>query len=197
MFWEQEGRRHVSISGPESGTGTVPVPEGAHFLGIQFAVGTSLRGLATPALVDGGIDLPDVTRRSFRLHGDRWETPGADDAEALVERLVRRGAVLRDPLVTEALRGRPAAVTDRTLQRRFRAATGLTHGAVRQIQRARAAGVLLASGEPVSDVVARLDFYDEPHLARALRRYVGRSARELREGLGGALALDPAQRTTS
>jgi hypothetical protein len=163
----------------------------------QFAVGTSLRAVSPSALVDSRMTLPDVNRRRFRLDGGRWETPGADDAEALVGRLIRHGAVVRDPMVTGVLRGDPPAVTCRALERRFRAATGLTQGAVRQIQRARTAAVLLSSGEAVSDVAGTLGFYDEPHLSRALRRYVGRTARELREGVGGALALDPAQRTTS
>jgi len=48
-----------------------------------------------------------------------------------------------------------------------------------------------------TDVVQQCGYYDEPHLARKLRRYVGRSAQQLRAGTGGALALDPAQCTTS
>lgn len=196
VFWEQEGRIHADVTGPESRTGTAPVPEGTDFVGIQFAVGTSLRAIAMRTLVDSGIELP-MTHRAFWLDGAYWETPGPDDAETLVDRLVRQGVVERDPMVAEALRGVRPAVTDRTLERRFRAATGLTQGAVRQIRRARAAAELLASGETVGDVVGKLAYYDEPHLARALRRYVGRTARQLREGLGGAIALDPAQRTTS
>lgn len=196
VFWEQEGRTHADVTGPESRTGTAPVPDGTNFLGIQFAVGTSLRAVAAATLLDGGIELP-VTPRTFWLDGAYWETPDPDDAEALVDRLIRQGVVERDPMVAEALRGVRPAVTDRTLERRFRATTGLTQGAVRQIRRARAAAGLLASGEAVSDVVGTLAYYDEPHLARALRRYVGRTARQLREGLGGAIALDPAQCTTS
>jgi hypothetical protein len=173
------------------------VPEDATFVGIEFAVGTSLRVVPTPALVDGGIQLPDATRRTFRLDGVRWETPGPDDVEALVDRLVRSGAVVRDPLVTEVRRGHRPAVSGRTIERRFRVATGLTQGAVRQIERVRTASALLAAGVPVADVVAKLEYVDEPHLARALRRYVGRTTRQLREGLGGAIGLDLAQRTTS
>ena len=37
----------------------------------------------------------------------------------------------------------------------------------------------------------------EPHLARALRSYVGRTAMQLREGDGGAIALSLDQRSTS
>lgn len=197
VFWEQHGRSYAAVSGPESRTGTAPVPDGATFVGLQFAVGTSLRIAPGPALLDGGLELPDATRRSFRLDGARWPTPGPDDAEALVDRLVRRGVIERDPLVAEALRGGRPPVTERTLERRFRAATGLRQGAVRQIERARTAAVLLGDGAPAADVVAKLGYYDEPHLARALRRYVGRTAGQLRAGAGGAIALDLGQRTTS
>jgi hypothetical protein len=65
------------------------------FVGIEFAIGTSLRGLPISSLIDGGAQLPDTTRRSFQLAGSRWERPGPDDVEALVERFVRHGAVVR------------------------------------------------------------------------------------------------------
>ncbi|MFC4065906.1 helix-turn-helix domain-containing protein [Actinoplanes subglobosus] len=197
VFWEQGGRAYAGVTGPETRTGTAPVPEGARFTGIDFAVGTSLRLVPAAALVDGGIELPDTTGRTFRLDGARWETPGPDDVEALVGRLVRTGAVVRDPLVAEVLRGHEPDVSGRTVERRFRAAAGLTRGAVRQIERARGAAELLAAGETAADVIAKLDYFDEPHLARALRTYVGRTAGQLRDGTGGAIALDLGQRLTS
>jgi hypothetical protein len=197
VFWECDGRYHAGVTGPETATGTAPVPEDATFVGIEFAIGTSLRGVPLPSVVDGAVELPDTTRRSFRIAGSRWERPGPDDAEALVERLVLDGAVVRDPIVGEVLRGGRPEVSDRTLERRFRAATGLTRGAVRQIERAREAAQLLAAGKAAADVVASLGYFDQPHLARALRRYVGRTATQLHEGSGGALALDLPQATTS
>jgi hypothetical protein len=197
VFWEQAGRAYASVTGPETRAGTAPVPVGARFTGIEFAVGTSLRAVSTPALVDGGIVLPGTTPRSFRLDGARWETPRPDDVEALVGRLVRAGAVVRDPLVAEVLRGHDPALSGRTVERRFRAATGLTRGAVRQIERARTAAELLAAGDQAGDVVAKLGYFDEPHLARSLRSYVGRTAGELRADAGGAIALDLGQRRTS
>ncbi|MHA7271554.1 helix-turn-helix domain-containing protein [Arthrobacter sp. HLT1-20] len=189
VFWEQQGRAYAAATGPETQTTTAPVPEDAVFRGIQFAVGTSLRMTPTSMLVNSGIDLPETTRRRFWLDGHRWETPGSDDAEALVDRLVRYGVVVRDPTVTAVLSGRPVSTTDRTIERRFRAATGLSRGAVGQIERARTAAEQLASGATVADVVSVLGFFDEPHLARALRRYVGRTAGQLRGGMSGLLAL--------
>ncbi|BCJ47924.1 AraC family transcriptional regulator [Actinoplanes ianthinogenes] len=196
VFWEQAGRAHAAVTGPETRTTTAPVPEGATFTGIDFAIGTSLRFVSTPELTDGGIVLPDTARRTFRLDGRRWATPGPDDAEALVARLVRAGVVVPDPLVADVLRGHRTDVSGRTVERRFRAVTGLTRGAVRQIERARAAARLLAAGEAAGEVVAKLDYFDEPHLARALRSYVGRTAGQLRAGAGGAIALDLDQRLT-
>jgi hypothetical protein len=197
VFFEREGMACASISGPETRTSAAPVPEGATFVGIEFDVGTSLRTVPTPTLVDRGLELPDATRDTFRLDGVRWETPGPDDAEALVERLVRAGSLLRDPLVAEVRRGHRPEVSARTVERRFRAATGLTQGAVRQIERAREAAALLADGIPPTEVSSRLGYFDEPHLARALRRYIGRTARQLREHTGGAIALNINQPMTS
>jgi hypothetical protein len=197
VFWQQDGMAHAAVTGPEARSATAPVPEDATFVGIQFAVGTSLRAVAAPDLVDRGIVLPDARRRSFWLDDRRWETPQADDAELLAGRLVRHGVVVRDPVVADALRGRRPRVSERTLQRRFRAATGLSWGAVRQIERVRSAAGMLIAGATASDVVDAHGYYDESHLARALRRYVGRTALQLREGAGGALALDPAYRSTS
>lgn len=196
IFWEQDGVPHVEVTGPETGTATAPVPAGATFVGVQMAVGTALRMVPTGRLLDGGISLPEVTRRGFVLDGWRWETPGVDDVEALVERLVRAGVVVRDPVVDDVLRGGRPALSSRSVERRFRAATGFSPGRVQQIARARAAAVALMRGEETADVAWRLGYYDEPHLARALRRFVGRTAGALRAGEGGAIALDP-QDTTS
>jgi AraC-like DNA-binding protein len=197
VFWQHDGRAHAGLTGPDPRTGTAPVPEGATFTGIELAVGALVRGMTPAALEGGGVDLPDTTQRTFRLDGRRWETPGPDDAEALVDALVGVGSLVRDPLVAEVVSGHRPDVSVRTLERRFRATTGLTHGAIRQIERARTAAELLAAGEPAAEVVAKLGYYDEPHLARALRTHVGRTAGQLRRGEGGAIGLDVAQRLTS
>ena len=177
MFWEQAGRHQAAITGPESRWGLAPVPGDGQFVGVQFAVGTSLNTIATSALVNGGLELSDVTRRSFSLAGMVWETRRYDNVEDLVHRLVRRGVVIRDPVVVDVLSGGLPDVTSRTLERRFRRATGLTHGAVRQIARARSAAEQLAAGVPVADVAHAHGFFDELHLARALARFVGRTSR--------------------
>jgi methylphosphotriester-DNA--protein-cysteine methyltransferase len=105
--------------------------------------------------------------------------PDYDNAEAFVRRLVRQGVLARDPVVAAVLGGAPPEVSERTLQRRFVAATGLTRGAIRQIDRARQAAVLIQAGVPAREVVHRLGYFDQPHLARSLTRFVGRTATQL------------------
>lgn len=181
VVWEQAGRIEVAIQGPESKASPAPVPQEASFVGISFALGTVMPHLPPGRIVDGFAELPDATRGRFWLHGSAWCLPGYDDAEVFVRRLVREGVLVREPIVDEVLRGASPDVGGRTIQRRFLAATGLNRTAVRQIERARAAAALIREGVPVQDVVHRLGYFDQPHLAHSLTRYVGRTATRLRE----------------
>lgn len=182
VFWEQAGRAFAAVQGPGSRAAQAPVPEDATFFGIDFALGTTMPRLPTGRLVDGHAELPDVTRGSFWLDGSAWHRPGWDDAEALVARLVRAGVVVRDPLVADVVRGHEPDVSPRTVQRRFLAVTGFTRGAVCRIDRARGAAVLLRQGVPAIEVVHRLGYFDQPHLAHSLSRFVGRTATSLQAG---------------
>ncbi|MCZ7413692.1 MULTISPECIES: helix-turn-helix domain-containing protein [unclassified Streptomyces] len=179
VFWEHQGRAEAAVLGPEAKASRAPVPEDAAFFGISFALGTSMPHVPVSRLVGGNAAIPDVTRRSLWLKGSAWHVPGYDNAEAFVRRMVREGIVDVDPVVPAVLRGACPDVSDRTLQRHFVAATGLTRGAIRQIHRARRAVLLVQEGVPAQQVVHRLGYFDQPHLARSLKRYAGRTATQL------------------
>ncbi|MEW2305245.1 helix-turn-helix domain-containing protein [Streptomyces sp. NPDC006655] len=179
VFWEHHGQVQAAVLGPEPKARLAPVPENATFFGISFALGTSMPHVPISRLVGGSAEIPDVTRRSVWLKGSAWHPPDYDNAEAFVRRMVREGIVDRDPIVPAVLDGAAPDVSERTLQRRFVAATGLTRGAIRQIQRAREAAVLIQDGVSAQDVVHRLGYFDQPHLARSLTRYIGRTATRL------------------
>ncbi|QNS02162.1 AraC family transcriptional regulator [Streptomyces xanthii] len=176
VFWEHDGQVQAAVMGPEPSACLADVPQDATFFGISFALGTSMPHIPVSRLVGGGAEIPDVTRRSVWLKGSSWHPPDYDNAEAFVRRMVREGIVDCDPIVPAVLHGAAPDVSDRTLQRRFVSATGLTQGAIRQIHRAREAAVLIQEGAPAQDVVHRLGYYDQPHLARSLTRYIGRTA---------------------
>ncbi|MEU6716911.1 helix-turn-helix domain-containing protein [Nonomuraea sp. NPDC046802] len=179
VFWEHRGHVNAAVHGPETKASPAAVPEDATFFGITFSLGTSMPHLPINRLIDGFVDIPDATRRSFWLKGSAWRPPDYDNAEAFVRRMVREGIVDRDPIVAAVLRGAAPDVSERTIQRRFLAATGLARGTVRQIERARRAAVLIQDNAPIQDVIHRLGYFDHPHLSRSLTRYIGRTATQL------------------
>jgi methylphosphotriester-DNA--protein-cysteine methyltransferase len=67
----------------------------------------------------------------------------------------------------------------RTVQRRFLRATGLTHGAASQIDRARYATTLLKQGASILDTVYEAGYADQPHLTRSLKHYIGQTPAQL------------------
>lgn len=181
VFWEDHGGRHAAVRGPETAAVSTKIIGDSASFGITFAHGTSMPLLPIAQLVDGEIESPSVTGRTFVLDGAEWEIPQPDSAEQFVQKLVSTGALVRDPVVNEVVWGGIAKVGSRSVQRRVATATGLSQGTIRQIERARHAAVLLGEGVPAMDVVHRSGYYDQPHLARSLRRFIGRTATQLQQ----------------
>jgi hypothetical protein len=180
VVWEYRGRVQVAVRGPETSPSTVEIADDSPSFGIIFAHGTSMPHLPVSRLVDTAVSAPHVDSKAFVLRGEEWELPGFDTAEDFVNRLVRGGVLVRDPLVADVVAGDDAPrLSTRSVQRRVVTATGLTQGAIRQIDRARQAAVLLGEGVAPLDVVHRLGYYDQPHLSRSLTRFLGRTATQL------------------
>ncbi len=173
------GQVGVSVHGPESRPVTACLPLDGSWVGIRFRLGVMLHHVSIPTLVDGGMVLPGASHRSFWWQDGTWERPTYDNAERLIARLAREDLLGREPLIDDTLHGDPGSGSLRTLQRRFYLATGQIRRAVRQIERARRAAVLLREGVTPADVTHELGYYDQPHLTRSLRRYLGRTPLEL------------------
>ncbi|HEU5439393.1 MAG TPA: helix-turn-helix domain-containing protein [Ktedonobacterales bacterium] len=176
------GKITMTVRGPE----TQALPQGdcpgdGEWVGIVLKLGAFLPQLPAGALVDTGVDLPTLSRTSFWLASTSWQFPNYDNAETFVSRLVCEGLVAREPLVEDALHGDVAGRSSSTIQRRFMRATGLTQGAVRQIERARYATSLLQQGLSIADTVLAAGYFDQPHLTRSLKRFIGQTPAEIRE----------------
>src|SRR5919201_1132286 len=91
------------------------------------------------------------------------------------DRLVRDGLLVRTGVVQAALQGQLKDLSLRTAQRHFLRTTGLTHSAVRQIERARYATTLLQQGLSILDVVYEAGYFDQPHLTRSLKYFIGQT----------------------
>ena len=175
----QRGAARVTLRGPETRATTVPIPQDAEFFGIQFSIGTFMPGLPPGRLVDRAVTLPTATARSFWLDGSAWELPGPDTADVFVDRLMRAGLLVHDPIVAEALHGYVEGFSTRSLERRVARATGLSRGAMGRIRRAERAVELLSRGVPASEVARRTGYADQPHLTRSLRRFVGQTPSQI------------------
>lgn len=177
------GKTTFTIRGPESMATTADCPAEGEWFGIRFKVGTFMPLFRSVDLRDrNDLTLPNATNRSFWLRGCAWEFPGFDNAEVFVDRLARAGLIAFDPVVERALRGEPQNFSTRTEQRRVLQITGLTRGAICQIERARKATLLLKRGTPILDVVSQVGYFDQAHLTRSLQRFVGLSPSRIAKG---------------
>jgi methylphosphotriester-DNA--protein-cysteine methyltransferase len=125
------------------------------------------------------VPLPTASSRSFFLNGSAWEYPNFDNAETFVNRLVRDGLISADDSVFDILHNEPEGQSLRTSQRYVLQATGLTHSTIRQIERARYATNLLKQGVSILDTVFTAGYYDQAHLSRSLRRFIGQTPAQI------------------
>jgi hypothetical protein len=170
------GETTVTVRGPETKATPLHVTlVGGEFFGIIFHHGTVLPYLPARDLVDRDVDLPDASGKSFWLNGCAWQFPSYENADTFVDRLVREEMLVHDPIVESALRGEPQELSPRSVQRRFLQATGLTQGAIRKIERARHATMLLQQGVSILHTVERAGYSDQAHLTRALKHLIGKT----------------------
>jgi len=173
------GGTMVTLRGPESRVTRLPCPAGGEWVGIRFRIGTVMPHLPASGLVDESINLPDAGARSFWLHGSTWELPDFENAESFVAKLVRTGLLMRDRVVDDAQRKQLDRISARSAQRHFVRTTGLTQNTIRQIERARYAAILLQNGTSMAHVVSDAGYYDQPHLCRALKRFIGQTPAQI------------------
>jgi hypothetical protein len=173
------GRITAAVRGPETRATRGPYPPDAEWLGIRFRPGTYVLPQPARKLVDRKVILPEAMRGSFWLNGSTWQAPTFDNADTFVDWLVRDDLLVVDPAVPAALHGEPAGSSLRTLQRRFLQATGVTHSAIRQIEQARYAALLLKSGVSIPDAAHQAGYFDQPHLTRSVKHFIGQTPAQL------------------
>jgi len=174
------GETTVTVRGPETKATPMHVTlVGSEFFGIVFKYGAFMPHFPVSDLVDGDVDLPDASSKSFWLNGSAWQFPNYENADTFVDRLTRAGLLVRDPLVESALHGEPPELSPRSIQRRVLQATGLTQGSIRQIERARYATTLLQEGISILDTVDLAGYADQAHLTRALKYLIGKTPAQI------------------
>ena len=179
VVWTQANQTHLTVRGPETRATAVPIPANADFIGVQIKVGAFMPDLPILSLVDHDLTLPLSIGNSVRLNGSTFEIPTYDNADSFVNKLAREGLLVNDRVVNAILRGRETDLSQRSVERRIRRATGLTLGAIRQIERAKEAADLLDQGATILDVVLRAGYADQAHLTRSLKCCMGQSPAQI------------------
>lgn len=173
------GRVTISLHGPETGATCKDFPPEAEWFGIAFKLGTFVPHILPGSLIDKLIVLPDSSGRSFSLCHSTWQFPNYENADTFVDRLVRAGILMREPIANAAHQGRSQSLSLRTVQYRFLRATGLSQRTIRQIERARYAAALLKQGTSILDTVYEAGYSDQPHLTRSLKHFIGHTPAEI------------------
>jgi AraC-like DNA-binding protein len=175
-----EGKTSLTVRGPETKATMADCPAYGEWFAIRFKLGTFMPQLLPRDLRDrNAVTLPDSSGRSFWLDGSAWEYPDFENAETFVKRLVRSGLIAVDYSVHDVLHNQLQGVSLRTAQRRFLQATGMTHSTARQIERARHATNLLKQGVSICDAVHEAGYYDQAHLSRSLKHFIGQTPAQI------------------
>ena len=175
--WEMVVSKHAGktsfiVRGPETKATAVECPSDGEWFAIRFKLGTFMPLLPTGERRDlNDVVLPNATSGSFWLNGSAWEYPNFENAETFVRRLVNRGLIVADPVVSGVLSDQE--LSTRTAQRRFLHTTGMTRSTADQIERARRATLLLRKGRSILDVVFETGYFDQAHLTRSLKHFIG------------------------
>jgi AraC-like DNA-binding protein len=175
-----EGQIEVVVRGPETKATPATIPADGEVFGIVFKLGTYMPPLLPRNLMDRReAFLPIACHQSFWLDSAAWEIPTFDNADTFVQRLVREGLLVHDPVVSAVLQGQPQAYSPRALQYRFVRATGLPHKVIQQIERAKHAASLLDNGISILDSAHETGYYDQSHLTNSLRRFLGQTPAQI------------------
>lgn len=188
VFVRLGGRIQPIFAGALPTSGSVHFRE-AELLWIKFRLGTFMPHLPSRDLIDRDTFLPGASSRSFWLHGSAWEFPSYENVETFVNRLVHNEVLMYDPLIDTVLNGETYSVPPRTLRHRFLRATGLTQGTILQIERAKRASALLEQGTSILDTVYEAGYFDQPHLTRSLRRFIGKTPAQQLARTGAPIAV--------
>jgi len=181
-------RRRGALEVLQTGIITRPIPldyeSGDEYVSISFKPGVFMPKLPGVRMLDRAIVRPNAGKRAFWFDGDTLEVPNFENAEGLVARLAGRGMLTRDDIVTHVVEGDGWAISERSVQRHFRQILGITSKGLQQMLRARQAVAELEKGRAIVDVALELEFADQAHLTRSLKRLVGRTPGAIVRGAG-------------
>ena len=179
VFVKKHGRTHSLVVGPWTTAGVASWGEGAEVLWVKFKLGVFMPHLPFRDFLDSEKSLPDTASKSFWLKSSAWQLPDFENADTFVNKLARDEILVLDHIVDAASRDQLLDIPSRTMRHHFLRATGLTQSRIRQMKRAQQAAALLQQGVPILDTVHEVGYFDQPHLNRALKHFIGHTPSQI------------------
>jgi AraC-like DNA-binding protein len=173
VFVNYPGGTSALMVGPLTTSGIASWGAGAEILWIQFRLGVFMPHFPTKEYLNTEQALPDASKERFWLKGAARQIPDFENVESFIDRLVREEDLVHDPVVSAALQDQPLEMSPRTVRHRFLQATGQTQSHIRQYERAIKAASLLRHGVSILDTVFEVGYFDQPHLTRSLKQFLG------------------------
>ncbi len=173
VFVKEHGRTHSLVVGPLTTAGVASWGEGAEILWIKFKLGVFMPHLPVRDFLDSEKSLLGAAGRSFWLRSAVWELPDYENADTFIDRLVWDDTLALDPVVEAMVQDQPPDISSRTLRHHFLRATGLTRSRIFQMKQAQQAAALLQQGVSILDTVQEAGYFDQSHLTRALKQFIG------------------------
>ena len=182
VFTRLYGKITLTVRGPETrATPLGDCPADGEWLGIRLRPGVFLPHLPATTLVNTSVTLEVSASSTFWLGGSPWQVPDYEHADTFADWLVRAGLLLREPVVDAVLQGQQQQLSLSTIQRHFLRAAGVTQTTARQIERARYATLLLQQGTSILDATYKAGYFDQPHLTRSLKHFIGQTPAQIQE----------------
>jgi len=179
VFVRVHGQTHALVVGPLTTAGVAAWGEGAEVLWVKFKLGVFMPHLSLRDYLDSEESLPGAASKSFWLKSSTWQLPDFENVDTFVNRLGRDEILVLDPIVDAASREELLDIPARTMRHHFLRATGLTQSRIHQMKRAQHATALLQQGVPILDIVHEVGYFDQPHLNRALKQFIGHTPTQI------------------
>lgn len=175
VFVKHNGGMMPLMVGPLTSSGVVSFTEGVEMLWVKFKLGTFMPHLPVKDFLDREAAMPEASSKSFWLKGAAWQFPTYENVDTFINKLVREEILVCDPTVNAALQDELPETPSRTIRHRFLQATGLSQVHIRQFERAKYAAAILEQGVSILDTVHEAGYFDQPHLTRSLKKFIGKT----------------------
>ncbi|MCC6501052.1 MAG: AraC family transcriptional regulator [Anaerolineales bacterium] len=179
VFVKEHGRTHSLVVGPLTSVGVASWGVGAEILWVKFKLGVFMPHLPVRGLLDLEQNLPEAAGKSFWLKSAATEIPDFENADTFISKLARDEILVFDPVVDALLNDQLPSVPARTMRHHFLRATGMTQSRIRQMKQAQQAKALLQQGVSILDTVHEVGYFDQPHLTRAFKQFIGHTPAQI------------------